>query len=71
MYDKNKTMIFPVSALEQRPHRRQQEGLRLSVEGLLQGGEALQGPVHVGRPHEKTHRRKTSQMHCKYSETQL
>ena len=53
------------AALEQRAHRLQQEVLRVSVEELLQGGEAFQGAVHVGRPHEKAHWRKATSLHGK------
>ena len=56
-------VLFP--ALKQRSHRSEQEVFHLSVEGLLQGGEALQGAVHARRPHEETHWRKAAQMHCK------
>jgi hypothetical protein len=35
------------------------------VEQLLQGGEAVQGAVHAGRPHEEAHGGKATPLHCK------
>ena len=35
------------------------------MEGLLEAGEAVQGPVHAGGPHEEAHRGETSQVHGK------
>lgn len=35
------------------------------MEGLLETGEAVQGPVHAGGPHEEAHRGEASQVHGK------
>lgn len=50
---------------QQRSHTCQQEELCLRLGGMLEGGKTLQGSVHVGRAHEKTHGRKTSQVYSK------
>lgn len=39
----------------------------MPVAGLLKRAETLQSPVYVSGAHEKTHRRKASQMHCEYT----
>lgn len=52
-------------AYQQRSHTRQQEELCLRLGGVLEAGKTLQSSVYAGRAHEKTHRRKTSQVHRK------
>ena len=53
------------AAHRQRPHPRQQEAVRVPVEGVQQEGEAVQGAVHACGAHAETHRGEATQVHGK------
>ena len=49
----------------------QQKVFRLSMEGMFEGGEAVQGSIHARRSHEKTHWRKATPLHGKNDLTKI
>ena len=65
------TLLRRSLASKQRSCGSQQEVFRLPMDRLLQRGEAVQGPIHAGGSHEKTHWGKASQMHCKFETMSL
>lgn len=56
--------LFVFAAHQQRAHPRGEEGVCVSLAGVLSRTEAFQSPVHAGGSHAQTHRREATQVHC-------
>lgn len=56
--------VYMFAAHQQRAHPRREEGVCVSLAGVLSRTEAFQSPVHAGGSHAQTHRREATQVHC-------